>query len=169
MRATKEDVITTSRQQSKSSLQVSFKASESLADASEIISHDCHQQYQHPPPTGSRLDKLRYRLKQMSVSSFSTSSMDSSLNAPRRSNKIPASSKLLTGIAVKWRDRSVQSKHERRERRATKTLAVVLGKWRKSCTTLQSNCAFYSKLHFCSYSKNGCKKRNLHHATFTKN
>lgn len=93
------------------------------------------------PPTSaggpkSHVGRFRLRLKQMSISSFSSSLEDSlastdSNNCPRTKSRgltFAASSKLLTGIAVNWRARSLQSKHERRERRATKTLAVVLGK-----------------------------------------
>lgn len=87
------------------------------------------------PTTGpkSHVGRFRLRLKQMSISSFSSSLEDSTASTESNRSKsrgltFAASSKLLTGIAVNWRARSVQSKHERRERRATKTLAVVLGK-----------------------------------------
>ena len=55
---------------------------------------------------------------------------DSSKN--RRNRRGIGSSKLkviTNNLANNWRLKSLQSKHERRERRATKTLAVVLGKY----------------------------------------
>ena len=44
----------------------------------------------------------------------------------RRSLGLAASAKILTR-AANWRAKSLQAKTERRERRATKTLAIVLG------------------------------------------
>jgi len=74
----------------------------------------------------------RLKLRQLSSNSFSNSSVDengeSSKN--RRNRRGIGSSKLkviTNNLANNWRLKSLQSKHERRERRATKTLAVVLG------------------------------------------
>ena len=81
------------------------------------------------------IDRFKLRVKQLSRSSFSTSSLDFSASAATAENcrggkrglSLAASGKILTNIAVNWRARSVQAKNERRERRATKTLAIVLG------------------------------------------
>ena len=81
------------------------------------------------------IDRFKLRVKQLSRSSFSTSSLDFSASAASAENcrggkrglSLAASGKILTNIAVNWRARSVQAKNERRERRATKTLAIVLG------------------------------------------
>ena len=92
------------------------------------------------------IDRFKLRVKQLSRSSFSTSSLDFSASAASAENcrggkrglSLAASGKILTNIAVNWRARSVQAKNERRERRATKTLAIVLG------TTLSGGRVLYT-------------------------
>ena len=78
-------------------------------------------------------------LRQLSSNSFSNSSVDENGDSTknRRNRRGIGSSKLkviTNNLANNWRLKSLQSKHERRERRATKTLAVVLGKYQKMIT-----------------------------------
>ena len=80
--------------------------------------------------------RFRLKLKQLSSNSFSNSSLDENGDSPKnRGNRRGIGSsklKVITNnLANNWRLKSLQSKHERRERRATKTLAVVLGKHQK--------------------------------------
>ena len=83
--------------------------------------------------------RFRLKLKQLSSNSFSNSSVDENGDSPKnRGNRRGIGSsklKVITNnLANNWRLKSLQSKHERRERRATKTLAVVLGNYQKIIT-----------------------------------
>ena len=51
---------------------------------------------------------------------------ESNRNSSKKGFSLATSSRILTR-AVNWRSKGMQAKNERRERRATKTLAIVLG------------------------------------------
>ena len=100
--------------------------------SSEIMT-DCDNNVPASPAPIGRLNRFKLRLKQISSSSFNNSSLEDSVSGigngsyrvTRKALKAP--SKLLTNIATNWKLKSQQSKNERRERRATKTLVIVLG------------------------------------------
>jgi len=85
------------------------------------------------PPTP--VEKMKKRMKVSLVRTFSEGSILGDVSNrgggtnpanSRRSLGLAASAKILTR-AANWRAKSLQAKTERRERRATKTLAIVLG------------------------------------------
>ena len=109
---------------------VSLKSRKDNSEPATEITSEQKQQTEEKPR--GHIDRFRLKLKQMSVTSFSnnsSASLEDSCEEKVRNRGLglATSSKILAGIAVNWRAKSVQSKHERRERRATKTLAVVLG------------------------------------------
>ena len=109
------------------------------ADEAEIVSvaasemsENPNSQTQSPVIPNNHINRFKLRLKQFSTLSISTNSSideeDIYTNGnckPKITLKTPT--KLLNNIASNWRLKSLQAKNERRERRATKTLAVVLG------------------------------------------
>ena len=86
----------------------------------------------HGPPSNSHLERFKSRIRLLSSGSFSSSASGCNEHgSPGRNSKIgfslASSSRILTR-ARNWRSKGIQAKNERRERRATKTLAIVLGK-----------------------------------------
>ena len=84
------------------------------------------------PPSNSHLERFKSRIRLLSSGSFSSSASGCNEHgSPGRNSKIgfslASSSRILTR-ARNWRSKGIQAKNERRERRATKTLAIVLGK-----------------------------------------
>ena len=77
------------------------------------------------PSNDGHAVRFRLKLRQLSSSSLSNTSIKESPKS--RGRRALGSSRILNNLAANWRLKSLQSKHERRERRATKTLAVVLG------------------------------------------
>ena len=82
------------------------------------------------PSRPSQLKRFRSRIRMFSSGSFTSSEMNGNDCETNRNSKksfsFPTSSRILTR-AVNWRSKGIQAKNERRERRATKTLAIVLG------------------------------------------
>ena len=81
-------------------------------------------------PVQGRFKKARKSMRSSLIRSLSQASIGMGEVGNRgrgRGLGIAASAKILTR-AANWRAKSLQAKTERRERRATKTLAIVLGK-----------------------------------------
>ena len=106
------------------SSKVSFRPSSLGNPSEEELQVQVFATSSNNQPSNSHLERFRSRIRILSSGSFSSSDQGS---PGKIGFSLATSSRILTR-AKNWRSKGIQAKNERRERRATKTLAIVLGK-----------------------------------------
>ena len=119
---------------SKSS-KVSFRPSSLGNPSEEELQVQVFATSSNNQPSNSHLERFRSRIRILSSGSFSSSDQGS---PGKIGFSLATSSRILTR-AKNWRSKGIQAKNERRERRATKTLAIVLGKMNFQLGTVFEN------------------------------
>ena len=117
------------------SSKVSFRPSSLGNPSEEELQVQVFATSSNNQPSNSHLERFRSRIRILSSGSFSSSDQGS---PGKIGFSLATSSRILTR-AKNWRSKGIQAKNERRERRATKTLAIVLGKMNFQLSTVFEN------------------------------